>query len=331
MRYSTPMRLILITGGAGFIGSTIAHRLASTAAVAVCDRLRRVEQGKWRNLAGVALADIVPPEQLFAWLERRGAEVAAVVHMGAVSSTTEPDVDHILAQNFTLSQQLWRWCAQAGRPLVYASSAAVYGDGLQGFRDDNLPAAAAALRPLNPYGWSKQLFDVWALSEAERGHAPPRWAGLRFFNVYGPREGHKGAQRSVAVQMFERITAGEPLRLFRSHRPDVADGGQQRDFVFVEDCAALVEWLLKSDVQAGIVNVGSGRARSFLDLARAAATAMGADLAIDWADTPAAIRAQYQYFTQADPARLRALGWSAPMTSLEEGVMRYACAWVDGR
>lgn len=323
------MRLIVITGGAGFIGSNIAARMAGSGEMdlAVCDRLRDVHGGKWRNLLGVPLRGIVPPEELFPWLERYWRDVAAVVHMAAVSSTTEPDVDHILAQNFRLSQQLWDWCAIRQRPLVYASSAAVYGAGEQGFVDQNEASAVAALRPLNPYGWSKQLFDLYALRAAARGQAPPRWAGLRFFNVYGPNEAHKRCQRSVAAQMFEQIAAGEHVRLFRSHRSDVPDGGQQRDFVSVKDCVAVIEWLLRSGVQGGIVNVGSGSARSFRDLAEATFSAMDRRSEIDWVDIPQSIQNRYQYFTEADLTRLRSLGYSEPMASLEEGIAEYGKAW----
>lgn len=321
------MGKILITGGAGFIGSNLAVRLAGRREIVVCDRLRQADCGKWANLAGAPLGDLITPERLSDFLAARGEALSAVVHLGAVSSTTETDVDHILAQNYTLSQTLWRWCAQAQKPLFYASSAAVYGDGGQGFVDDNRLEAVARLRPLNPYGWSKQLFDLWALREAQASRAPPRWAGLRFFNVYGPREQHKGPQCSVAVQMFERIAAAEPVRLFRSHRSDVPDGGQRRDFVFVEDACAVIEWLLEGGVQAGLVNVGSGDARSFRDLAEAACSSLDRALRINWIDTPPTIRDKYQYFTQANLDRLRGLGFTAPMSRLEDGVGAYAQWW----
>lgn len=323
------MGMILITGGAGFIGSNLAVRLAERHEIVVCDRLRKADCGKWANLAGAPLADLISPEGLGGFLAAQGDALAAIVHLGAVSSTMEPDVDHILAQNYTLSQTLWRWCTQAQKPLFYASSAAVYGDGSLGFADDNRLEAVARLRPLNPYGWSKQLFDLWALREAEAGRAPPRWAGLRFFNVYGPREQHKGPQRSVAAQMLEAITADQPVRLFRSHRQDVPDGGQRRDFIFVEDACAVVEWLLAGDVQAGLLNVGSGAARRFLDLAEAAFQSLDRPPQITWTDTPPAMRNTYQYFTEADLDRLRGLGFTAPMGGLEAGVAAYAQWWRE--
>lgn len=315
----------MVTGGAGFIGSRIAARLSARAAadVVVCDRFETADSGKWRNLAGHDVAEFVAPEALEVWLRANAQRVQSVVHMGAVSSTTEPDVDLIVESNIRLSKFLWDWCAEHGRPLVYASSAATYGAGEQGFTDDNAYAAVKALAPLNAYGWSKKVFDLYALREAARGHAPPLWSGLRFFNVYGPNEYHKGGQKSVVAHMFPKAAAGETTRLFRSHHPDYPDGGQKRDFVFVEDCVDVVEWLLEKEKSAGIVNVGTARARTFLDLAHALYAAIGKTPDIAFIDTPEAIRRNYQYFTEADLTRLRALGFEKQMTSLEAGVGDY--------
>lgn len=321
------MRL-LITGGAGFIGSRIARRLAARHDhdILICDRLRHVANGKWRNLLGVALADVLEPESLLAWLEQNGRGLDAIVHMGAISSTEETDVDSLIAQNFRLSRQIWDWCVSRQKPLIYASSAAVYGDGKLGFGDDNHTHAPGLLRPLNPYGWSKQLFDAYALSAQARGLAPPFWAGLRFFNVYGPFEAHKAGQASVALHLLRRIEAGENLRLFRSHKEGIADGAQARDFVWVEDCVSVVEWLLDHRIQAGLLNVGTGQARTFWDLAMAVCAATGKDVPIDWVDTPPALRPTYQYHTQADISRLRLLGFDRAFTSLETGLAAYALA-----
>ncbi len=317
-------RRALVTGGAGFIGSNVLAELTGRGwDVAVCDRLGAADDGKWRNLAHHPLADLFPPEQLWAWLERFGRDLDAVVHMGAVSSTTEFDADLIAGTNFGLSRDLWRWCAEQGVRLVYASSAATYGDGAAGFEDADDAASLAALRPLNAYGWSKAAFDLWARREADAGRAPPAWAGLKFFNVYGPNEGHKGAMRSLAHQLYPRAAAGETVTLFRSHHPDYPDGGQLRDFVYVLDCARVVAWLLEAPEIAGVYNLGTGQARSFADLAGAVFAAVGQTPAIAYVDTPAAIRDRYQYFTQACMERLRALGWNAPFTPLEAGVADY--------
>lgn len=316
---------ILVTGGAGFIGSNIVGRLAARgdADVVVCDRFEDAASGKWRNLAKHDVADHVAPEALGDWLYDNEARVEAIVHMGAISSTTEPDVDLIVDTNFRLSQVIWDWCVTARKALVYASSAATYGGGEQGFVDDNDYAAVRALRPLNAYGWSKKLFDLYALREAARGNAPPKWSGLRFFNVYGPNEYHKGGQKSVVAHMFPRAAAGEVTRLFKSHHPDYPDGGQKRDFIHVDDCVDVAEWLLARDEGAGILNVGTGRARTFLDLANALYAAIGKPPKIEFIDTPEDIRKNYQYFTEADLTRLRALGYDKQMTSIEAGVAHY--------
>lgn len=321
------MRL-LITGGAGFIGSRIAARLATRPDhdILICDRLRHAANGKWRNLLGVPLADVLEPEGLLAWLEHNGRGLDAIVHMGAISSTEETDVDRLIAQNFRLSRQIWDWCVNRQKPLIYASSAAVYGDGALGFRDDNQIPAPSLLRPLNPYGWSKQIFDVYALAGHRKGRAPPFWAGLRFFNVYGPCEAHKAGQASVALHVLRRIGAGENLRLFRSHKAGIKDGAQARDFVWVEDCVSVVEWLLDQRIEAGLLNVGTGQARTFWDLAQAARKATGVDAPIEWIDTPPALRPSYQYHTEADIGRLRVLGFDRAFTSLEAGVAAYAQA-----
>lgn len=324
--------LILVTGGAGFIGSNIVAELLAGGRyeVAVCDRLREAATGKWRNLRNHAIADFVAPDALWDWLEAHARELAAVVHMGAISSTTEPDADLILHTNFTLSRRLWDWCADHGVKLVYASSAATYGDGAQGFDDADDLVLLQRLRPLNPYGWSKALFDLYARRRDDEGLAPPSWAGLKFFNVYGPNEYHKGGMKSVAAQIWPRVAAGEGVTLFRSHHPDYPDGGQLRDFVYVKDLAAVAAWLVQQDEVAGIYNLGSGAARSFRDLAEAVFHAAGREPKIAYVDTPESIRAQYQYFTEAKMKRLRALGYSAPFHSLEAGIGDYVEGYLSG-
>ncbi|HLZ83914.1 MAG TPA: ADP-glyceromanno-heptose 6-epimerase, partial [Caulobacteraceae bacterium] len=291
---------ILVTGGAGFIGSNIVAALtAEGREVIVCDRLRAAALGKWRNLAKHPIADLVAPEDLFAWLDRNGSVLELVIHMGAISSTLEPDADVILRNNFGLSRDIFRWCAANETRLVYASSAATYGDGERGFDDAQDPDSLMALRPLNPYGWSKALFDVFAVRQAALGRTPPQWTGLKFFNVYGPNEAHKGAMRSVIAQIWPLVRSGERVRLFRSYRADYVDGGQMRDFVYVRDVAACVAWLVRAPEVNGLFNLGSGRARSFADLAYAVFAAAGQPARIDYIDMPETLRDAYQYFTEA--------------------------------
>ena len=318
-------RMIVVTGGAGFIGSNIVARLTAETAydVVVGDRLETADLAKWKNLAKHAIADFWSPEELFEQLERHAERIEAVVHMGAISSTTEPDADLILRTNFTLSRDLWDWCAIRGSRMIYASSAATYGDGETGFNDDDDANSLSQLRPLNAYGYSKMLFDQYAVRQVDRGQAPPQWAGLKFFNVYGPNEGHKGGMKSVVAQIWPKVAAGETVTLFRSHNPNYADGGQMRDFVYVDDVVDIIEFLLQSPQVSGIFNAGSGQARSFTDLARATFDAAGKTPSIDYVDTPLSIRDRYQYFTEARMDRIRAAGFEGQSTPLEEGVRRY--------
>lgn len=313
----------LVTGGAGFIGSNIVASLCDRGdAVAICDRLR--SQEKWRNIAKRDLVDIVAPDDLEAWLSANGSSLDAVIHMGAISSTVERDADLIVEVNFRLSLFLWRWCAEHGVPLIYASSAATYGDGSQGFDDDSSRDALSRLQPLNAYGWSKHLFDRRVQRALDEGEpAPPQWAGLKFFNVYGPNEYHKGGMRSVVAQKFPLAAADQPVTLFTSHNPEYPDGGQRRDFVFVEDCARVVLWLLDNPRVSGLFNLGTGTDRSFEALANAIFTALGTTPQITFIDMPESIRKQYQYFTRARMDRLRAAGYDRPSTSLEDGVRTY--------
>jgi len=318
-------RMLVVTGGAGFIGSNIVARLcaADTADVVVCDRLEDAASGKWRNLAKHGIADFWQPEEMFERLERHAERVEAVVHMGAISSTTEPDADLILRTNFSLSRDLWDWCALRDARLVYASSAATYGDGEQGFEDADDLESLSQLRPLNAYGYSKYLFDQYAAKQADEGHTPRQWAGLKFFNVYGPNEYHKGGMKSVVAQIWPKVAADEPVTLFRSHNPNYADGGQMRDFVFVDDVVDIVDWLLETPAVSGVFNAGSGQARSFLDLANATFAAAGKAPKVEYVDTPLSIRDKYQYFTEARMERVRAAGYPGQSTPLEEGVRRY--------
>ena len=321
--------MIVVTGGAGFIGSNLAAALSEAGErVSICDSLGSGD--KWRNLRHHEIDEIVPPSRLDELLHRRGDEVRFVYHLGAISSTTETDADLIVESNLALSQRIWRWCADRGVPFVYASSAATYGDGKQGFVDADDRDSLARLRPLNPYGWSKHSFDRWVAREVDEGRArPPRWAGLKFFNVYGPNEYHKDDMRSVVTKAYAGAAAGQPATLFRSHHPDYEDGGQLRDFVYVDDCVDVMTWLLDHPVPDGLYNVGTGRSQSWLDVMRALYTAVRQPMEIEWVDTPPEIRDRYQYFTQADMGKLRSAGYDRAFASVETGVADYVARFLS--
>jgi ADP-L-glycero-D-manno-heptose 6-epimerase len=320
--------MLLVTGGAGFVGSNIVAALndAGRADVVVCDQLGH--EGKWRNLAKRQLADIVPPRELPDWLNGRRLE--AIVHMGAISETTATDGDLVIEANFRLSLRLLDWCTATATPFIYASSAATYGDGAQGFADDQTLPALKALRPMNLYGWSKHLFDMALAERASRGEQlPPQWAGLKFFNVFGPNEYHKGTMMSVLARRFGDVKAGRVVELFKSHREGVADGEQRRDFIYVDDAVRVVMWLLSAPSVSGIFNVGTGKARSFRDLMLAAYAALGRPPNIRYVDMPPSIRDSYQYFTQADVGRLQHAGYNGGFTALEEAVGQYVKGYLD--
>jgi ADP-L-glycero-D-manno-heptose 6-epimerase len=322
-------QMLVVTGGGGFIGSVLGAALneAGRADLVIVDHFGTGD--KWRNIAKRDFRDIVPVEGLMAWLERYGGEVEAVFHLGANSSTFADDADDIIRTNLNASIALWRWCAANRKPLIYASSAATYGDGVAGFDDGGGIDAFKRLRPLNLYGWSKHAFDLWALRQAAAGRAPPVWVGLKFFNVFGPNEYHKGEMMSLVVKNYRRVAAGETIRLFKSHRPDYADGEQRRDFVYVKDCAAAMLWLWRHGTGVGhptdagingIYNIGTGEARTFLDLMNATGAACGVAPNIEFVDIPPAIGPNYQYFTEAKMSRLRQAGYVAPFTPLEDAV-----------
>jgi ADP-L-glycero-D-manno-heptose 6-epimerase len=314
--------MILITGGAGFIGSNLQAALARRGLeTVVVDSLGC--KGKWQNLAGHPPDRIIPPADINEFLATRPT-VEMVFHLGAVSSTSATDGDHTWATNVELSRRLWTWCAEHEIRFVYASSASTYGDGAKGFDDDGSPAALRQLQPLNLYAWTKHAFD---LSVARRlsltKDRPPQWVGLKFFNVYGPNEYHKGEMISVVKIKYDDIAAGGAARLFRSDVAGLADGLQARDFIWVGDVVDVMLWLLDHPEVNGLFNLGTGRARTYLDLAHAVCDAAGKPRAVEFIDMPQKLRGQYQSFTQAPMDRLRAAGYSGQFTPLEEGIRRY--------
>ena len=312
--------MILVTGGAGFIGSNLHAALAQRGLeTVVVDRLG--DQGKWRNLAHHPPSRIVVPERLDDFLAGR-PPVEIIFHMGAISSTTATDGDLLWETNVEFPLRLWHWCASRGVRFIYASSAATYGDGSVGFDDDF--AAIEKLRPLNLYGWSKHAFDMQVARMLRVGEpTPPQWVGLKFFNVFGPNEYHKGAQVSVVKVKHEEVAAGQAPRLFRSDRPDVADGEQKRDFVWVGDVIDVMLWLLDNPSVKGLFNLGTGVARTYVDLAHAVCAAAGVAPWVEFIDMPASLQGQYQSYTQASMRRLRDAGYAGQFTPMEDGVARY--------
>ena len=320
--------MLLVTGGAGFIGSNVVASLdeAGCADVAVSDILG--SDDKWRNLARRQIADFVPPAELRQWLE--GQKLEAVIHLGAISSTTVSDGDAVMDNNFRLSLMLLDWCTATRTPFVYASSAATYGDGEQGFSDAWSLAALKRFKPMNLYGWSKHLFDLALVDRLERKEKlPPQWAGLKFFNVFGPNEYHKGAMMSLIAKRFDDASAGRPIRLFKSHREGIADGEQKRDFIYVDDAVAVVRYMLETPAVTGIFNVGTGKARSFKDLITAMHAALGRKPNLEYIEMPHEIRDTYQYFTQAEVANLQRAGYNAGFAALEDSVRRYVSQFLD--
>ncbi len=324
--------MIVVTGGAGFVGTNVVEALEARgrADLLVVDDVG--DSGKWRHLAGRDIRGYVHRDDLWDWLDARpDAPLEAVIHLGACTDTTEEDFDYLTRVNTDYSRRLWRTCAERRAAFVWASSAATYGDGSRGFSDRrDGPGELAELEPLNPYGLSKHLFDLWALRRVvdDGGPTPPRWAGLKFFNVYGPHEEHKGRMASYVYQALLQARRTGRVRLFRSERADVADGEQKRDFVWVGDVVEVLLGFALEERPSGLYNVGTGRARSFNDLVDAIGTALGRQVATEYFDMPDEVRGQYQYFTEADTAKLEAAGAAPDWTSLEEGVERYA-RWIE--
>jgi len=314
--------MILVTGGAGFIGSNLQAALAARGhETIVVDWLGMGE--KWRNLASHPPSRLIPPQDLDTFLDTR-PPVEMVFHMGAISETTARDGDMTWATNVELSRNLWHWCAAREVRFVYASSAATYGDGSAGFDDDWSLPALQKLRPLNLYGWTKHAFDLRVARAAASGaDTPPQWAGLKFFNVFGPNEYHKGSMISVVKVKYDEIADGGPVKLFRSDVTGLPDGEQKRDFIWIGDVVDVMLWLLDTPGACGLFNVGTGQARSYRDLAHAVCDAAGRPRNVAFIDMPEKLRGQYQSFTQAPMDRLRAAGYAGQFTPLEEGIRRY--------
>ncbi len=320
--------MILITGGAGFIGSNLAHMLTQYPQefprIIICDELG--SHSKWRNLASSFFFDVISPAQMYPFLEKHASSIETVIHLGASSSTIQTDVDFILKHNLRLSLDLWQWCSQQRVRFLYASSAATYGDGAHGFVDDESLDYLLKLRPQNPYGWSKAIFDRIAISHTmnENHSSPPQWAGLKFFNVYGPNECHKGAQQSVIPTFFYQIQDTGHVNLFESTDPRYENGEQKRDFIDVRDCVNVLMWLLRNPQVSGIFNVGTGEARSFNDVASCIFDAMEKNQAINYVPLPSSIDARaYQSYTKADMTKLRSKGYLQAFISIEQGVKDY--------
>lgn len=316
-------RAIVVTGAAGFIGSYLCGFLirAGFSRLILVDDFSRLEKAP--NLFGKDSMRRVERSEFEQWMLESGEEIEAVFHLGARTDTTEMDYEVHRVLNLEYSKMVWRLCSERGIPLLYASSAATYGGGEWGYDDDH--AVVEKLQPLNPYGQSKQDFDVWALAQAA---VPPFWAGVKFFNVYGPNEYHKGRMASVVFHAFRRIGETGGMKLFRSHRPDFADGAQARDFIHVDDVVRICFFLLNAQPACGLYNVGSGIARPFNDLAVAVFSAMDLPANISYIDTPSDIRNTYQYFTEARMEKLRAAGYTAPIQPLEEGITKYVQAFL---
>lgn len=312
--------MIVVTGAAGFIPSVFVSKLNREGYknIVVVDDFDRTD--KEGNLAGKAIMEFVDRDQFPEWLRQNHVLVEFVFHLGARTDTAEFDIELLNRLNLDYSKQVWSICVEFGLPLVYASSAATYGLGEHGYEDRH--DLVDQLVPLNPYGDSKNDFDKWALSQDRK---PYFWIGIKFFNVYGPNEYHKGRMASVVFHTFNQVRETGQMKLFRSHRPDFEDGQQLRDFIYVKDAVDVLYWFMhhRSKENSGLYNLGTGKARSFRSLAEATFKALNLEPSISFIDTPADIRDKYQYFTEADMSKLRSIGYTAPFTALEEGVEEY--------
>jgi ADP-L-glycero-D-manno-heptose 6-epimerase len=314
---------IVITGGAGFIGCNMAAALNARGAdeLVVVDSLG--SGNKWQNLSGLRYEDILSPEEFLSLLDHQSPfEADAIIHLGACSATTEQDADFLLQNNYRYTRIVCEWCLHHDVRFIYASSAATYGDGSNGYSDDD--SILMTLRPLNMYGYSKHMFDLWA---SQHGLLS-RIVGLKYFNVFGPHEEHKGDMRSMVSKAYDQIKEFGKIRLFRSYRPEYADGEQKRDFIYVKDAAAVTTYFLEHRELGGLFNCGTGHARTWKDLAMAVFKALNLQPQIEFIEMPAVLQGKYQYFTEAPMNKLRAAGYSKPFTPLEEAVRDYISTYL---
>ena len=327
--------IILVTGTAGFIGSYMVGYLNSQGYnnIIIVDDFSHDD--KTLNYSGKSFSKKIEREKLFDWLEQDQPKIDFVFHLGARTDTTEFDYSILEELNVSYSKKIWSYCTEKNIPLVYASSAATYGGGELGYKDDH--DLAEKLNPLNPYGKSKNEFDKWVLKESQKPKiksqksAPPFWAGLKFFNVYGPNEYHKGRMASVIFHAFNQVKSTGKVKLFKSHKPEYKDGGQLRDFVFVHDVVSICFWLMNNQPTSGLYNVGTGKARTFKDLVTAIFNTLGKEPVIEFIDTPEDIRDKYQYFTEADMNKIRDAGYTEKFYSLEDGVGAYVKNFLLGK
>jgi ADP-L-glycero-D-manno-heptose 6-epimerase len=309
--------MIVVTGAAGFIGSNLASELlkAGYKDLVLVDDFNKSE--KKHNFSDLNVTALIDRDKFPTWLDMNHKMVQFVFHIGARTNTAEFDYEVLKSLNLEYTKVIWRKCCEYGLPMIYASSAATYGSGENGFSDETNPQI---LSPLNPYGISKNEFDKWALKQEKR---PYFWAGLKFFNVYGPNEYHKGRMASVIFHAYNQIKESGKLKLFRSHRPDYTDGGQLRDFIYVKDVCSVMMFFMENRKNSGIYNLGTGTARTFKDLGLSTFNAMDVEANLEFVDTPEDIREKYQYFTQADMSKLKAAGYEKEFFSLEAGVIDY--------
>lgn len=318
------MKNILITGGGGFIGSHLVSQLLlrRTHNIIVCDTFG--SDDKWRNLGRHPVHEIITPDAMMGWLDSHRQTLEVVYHLGSISSTTEKNIDLILSQNFNFSVKLWNWCNEHQMRLIYASAAATYGDGSQGFEDSMELDYLMKLRPLSGYGWSKHLFDVHVARAMAQGAVKlPQWAGLKFFNTYGPNEYHKGEQQSVITKIAAHAIQAGRVNLFRSYNKQYRDGEQQRDVIYVKDIAKVLIWLLDNPQVSGLFNIGTGTPSTFNQMAEAIFAALGRKTNIHYVDMPPSLAAHYQYYTQANMSRLLEAGYNGGFMSLQDGIRDY--------